>query len=90
MEEKQFISIEEYCSYYSIETSFVRSLGENGLIELTQENETYILEYGQLARLEKFTHLHYELEVNLAGIEVISHLLEKINRLQAELLEKKQ
>ncbi|MFV0606886.1 MAG: chaperone modulator CbpM [Niabella sp.] len=86
MEDKKYISIDECCSYYSIETSFVQSLNERGLIQLVQQNEAFTIEYEQLSLLEKYMHMHYDLEVNLEGIEVISHLLEKVTALQAELL----
>ena len=84
MENKEYISIEECCSFYSIETSFVRDLGEHGLIELTRINESYNIDHDQLSLLEKYMHMHYDLEVNIEGIEVINHLLEKINKLQSE------
>jgi len=85
MEKKEFISIEEFCTYYRIETAFVRALDEHGLIELTQTNQSYSIEFEQLSMLEKYMHMHYDLDVNVEGIEVISHLLQKIDRLQSEM-----
>ena len=85
MENKEYISIDEWCTHYSIETSFVRALDEHGLIELKQVNQSYSINYDQLSLLEKYMHMHYELDINLEGIEVISHLLEKIERMQSEL-----
>jgi len=35
--------------------------------------------------LEKFVRFYYELDINLEGIETISHLLERVNALQDEL-----
>lgn len=85
MENKQNISIEDCCRYYSIETSFVRSLNEHGLIELSEVNESYAIDQEHLALLEKYMHLHYDLDINIAGIEAISHLLHRIDNLQSEL-----
>ena len=34
MSNEKNISVEEYCTHYSIEASFVRSLSENGLIDI--------------------------------------------------------
>lgn len=85
MENKEYISIDECCSFYSIETSFVRALDEHGLIELTRVNESYNIDHDQLSLLEKYMHMHYDLDVNVEGIEVISHLLEKIDSLQSQL-----
>lgn len=85
MENEKFISIEDCCRVYSIETAFIKTLNENGLLELQLINETYFLDQADLFQLEKFVHLHYDLEINIAGIEAISHLLERIQVLQTEL-----
>jgi hypothetical protein len=85
MKKKNIIPVEEYCSHYNIETTFIRSLDNHGLIELRQAEGTYHIDYSQLTVLEKYTHLYYDLEINLEGIEAISHLLERINNLQTEL-----
>lgn len=79
------ILIEECCRYYSIETSFVKTLSEHGLIELEYTNESYFISNEHLPLLEKYMHLHYDLDINMEGIEAISHLLEKVATLQAEL-----
>lgn len=85
MDNEKNIPIEDYCRHYSIEASFVRSLNDNGLIELTKVNESYCIDYGQLNALEKYMHMHYDLDINMEGIEAISHLLQRIDNLQAEL-----
>lgn len=79
------ILIEECCKHYRIETSFVKTLNECGLVELSYTNESYFIHNDQLSILEKYVHLHYDLDINIEGIEAISHLLEKIERLQQEL-----
>ena len=85
MNNENIISVEEYCTHYSIEASFVRSLSENGLIELSNVNESFYIDFDQLHALEKYIHLHYDLDINIEGIEAISHLLKKIDTLQTEL-----
>ena len=34
--------------------------------------------------LEKYTHLYYDLSINIAGIDAIHHMLERIELLQQE------
>ena len=85
MKSENVILIEECCSYYSIETSFVHTLNEYGLIELEQKNTAWFIHHDQLAQLEKYMHLHYDLDINVEGIEAINHLLEKIEQLQEEI-----
>jgi len=84
MEKSNRISIEECCVYYSIETSFVQQLNEHGLIELVRSGETVFIAFEQLTDLEKYVHLHYELEINLEGLETIKHLLDRVQDLQNE------
>jgi hypothetical protein len=40
-----------------------------------------------MQKLEKFVRLHYDLDINLEGIETINYLLEKIEKMQKEILE---
>ena len=76
------ISREELVRIYNIEITFFDSLEEAGLLKTETENNTTYLRYDELATFEKFTNWHYDLEVNLAGLEVIHHLLHKIEELQ--------
>ena len=39
----------------------------------------------QLPRLERLARMHYDLDINLEGIEAISHLLERVERMQHDL-----
>jgi hypothetical protein len=85
MEQAQNISVTQCCLHYSIETSFVEELHHYGLIELTQSSGESFISYEQLADLEKYMHLHYDLDINMAGMETISHLLARVQQLQHEL-----
>jgi hypothetical protein len=37
-------------------------------------------------KLEKFVRLHYDLDINLEGIETINYLLERIEEMQKEIV----
>jgi len=47
------------------------------------EEKSYILP-DQVSDLEKLSRLHYEMEINLEGLEAIVHLQEKIKALKEE------
>lgn len=79
------ISVEQCCIYYEIETAFVQQLDEYGLIELIHSGKKTYIPFEQLADLEKFMRLYYELEINIAGIDAIHHLLKRIELLQQKL-----
>lgn len=78
------ISREECIKVYKIETIFFNQLMEAGLIETTLENNTVYLAYERLSKLEKLINWHYDLDINVPGLEVIHHLLHKIETLQTE------
>lgn len=78
------ISVTECCTYYRIDARFVQQLDEYGLIELNRSGKQTFISHTQLPDLEKYIRLHYELEINMPGMEAISHLLRRMNSLQAE------
>ncbi|MBS1574821.1 MAG: chaperone modulator CbpM [Bacteroidetes bacterium] len=84
MEKAKKISVEQCCVYYSIETSFVQQLDERGLIKLNRIGKKTFIAYEQLGDLEKYIRLHYDLEINMAGLETIRHLLHRVQLLQDE------
>lgn len=86
MQTKQFIAVEACCEYYNIDFAFVDALHEYGLIEMNTIEEKKVISDEDLQDLEKFIHLHYDLNINLEGIDAIRHLLGRIKDLQHEIL----
>ena len=80
-----FIAAEECCVHYNIELSFIQSLQDYELIELNIIEEKTFIHTNQLHDLEKFIHLHYDLNINMEGIDAIQHLLLRMKRLQDEI-----
>ena len=78
------ISREELVRIYNVEITFFDSLEEAGLLKTETENDIKYLMFDELSTFEKFTNWHYDLEVNLAGLEVIKHLLDQMERLREE------
>ena len=76
------ISREELVRIYNVEITFFDSLEEAGLLKTETENNIKYLMFDELSTFEKFTNWHYDLEVNLAGLEVIKHLLDQLERLR--------
>jgi hypothetical protein len=85
MEVEYLIPIDKFCASHNIEISFISSLQESGLIEITTIKESAFIEADQLQKLEKFVRLYYELDINLEGIETVNYLLQRINVLQDEI-----
>lgn len=81
---KQLILVAHFCTWHEVSPAFVQLLREYGLVNIVlQDNQEYF-EQEQLPEVEKMARLHYEMDINLEGIEVINHLLQKIHTLQSE------
>src|SRR5690242_12227680 len=85
MANENLIPADEFCVRYNAELSFITGLHEYGLIEITTIEENYFIDINQLQKLEQYTRWHYDLDINLEGIEVIDHLLERVKNLQNEI-----
>lgn len=83
--EKELIAITEYCIQYDVEPSFISSLEESGIIMLVIINEEKFINAEQLKEIDKYIHLHYDLQINIEGIDAIRHLLEKVGHMQQEI-----
>ena len=82
MKLEELIATEELCERYSVEHTFIRSLYNSGLIEvITVEKREYV-HCNKMADFEKLMRLHYELDINLEGLEAIKHLLDRVNELK--------
>jgi len=85
MKTKYLIPIDDFCANHNIDVSFISSLEQTGLIEITTIEESGFIEADQLLQLEKYVRFYYEMDINLEGIETVSYLLQKIKMLQIEL-----
>jgi hypothetical protein len=85
MKKGNMIPAYEFCASHNIEISFINSLLDAGLIEMTTIEETEYIHESQLHELEKIVRLYYELDINLEGIETVINLLQRINNMQDEI-----
>jgi hypothetical protein len=85
MQTEFLVAVDEFCASHDIEISFISSLQQNGLIEITTIEQTGFIDAGQLPQVEKFIRFHYELDINIEGIETISHMLDRIRTMQDEI-----
>jgi len=87
MERDDLTPAKDFCIYHNIEYSFISSLEDSGLISVTSIEHSRYIPTDELEKLEKFVRLHYDLDINVEGIETINHLLEKIEELQKQILQ---
>ncbi len=85
MTTEQLIAVEVFATQQGLEATFVHALHERGLIHITVVQEQHFLEPEQLSRIEQLARLHYDLDINLEGLEAISHLLDRMDAAQQDL-----
>ena len=85
METKYLVAVDDFCASHDIEISFISSLQQSGLIEITTIKNSGFIEADQLRQLEKYIRLYYDMDINLEGIETIDYLLLHINSMQDEI-----
>lgn len=87
--DRDFITIQEFCIHHKAEPDFLNALAESGMLTLIEVNEGKAIQYEHLPELECYIRWHYELDINLEGIDAMRHLLEKVKGLQEAVIQLK-
>ena len=85
METTKLISIQKFCEHYNVPKTFINALHEYELVEVIVTNDENYLKTAQLNEVEKMMRLHYDLDINLEGIDAIYNLLKQLEILQEEI-----
>lgn len=85
MENEQLIAASTICHHYQVENQFIKMLCSAGLLEASTSEDEIFIHLSQLSMLEKYQRLHYEMDINIEGIEAIAHLLNRIEQLQQKI-----
>jgi len=85
MQKEELIPAQEFCSSHQLEVSFIYSLQQYGLLEITSIEETIYLPASQLLQAEKIARMYAELGINIEGIDAITHLLQRVENMQDEI-----
>lgn len=70
---------------YEVEESFIESLQDVGLIHVIDQDDDRFIEYDDLSDLEQFIRWHYDMDINVEGIDALRHMLERVRSLQSEI-----
>lgn len=79
------ILLTDYCEYCKIEYAFIERLEDEGLIEVRVIAEERFVDEETLRALDQFRRWHYEMDINIEGMDAMRYLLEKINRMDKEI-----
>jgi hypothetical protein len=84
MEKESLIPVDIFCVHHHIDFSFIDDLQQYGLIEIINIENTMFIQEERMQELERLVRLHYDLDINLEGVEAITYLLQRIHGLQEE------
>lgn len=87
--ETEMIILNEFCASHQIEISLVQSLEDYGLVKTVVVDQSLCVQASELPKLERIVRLHQELNINPEGLDVIDHLLARIDDLGREVTELK-
>ena len=76
------ITYTECLQIYQVEETFLNQLESSGLIEIVIEEDDRYIEYDYLQEIEQFVRWHYELEINMEGIEALIICCKQVQQLQ--------
>jgi len=85
MQTEGLIAVSEFCASHQLEISFIHSLQEFGLIEITTIEQSTFIYDRELPKLEQIARLH-NLDINVEGIETITHLLNQMEEMHQEII----
>ena len=86
MQTEQMVLATEFCLHNNIEINFIITLHESSIIDITKVEEEVFIPVSQLKTIENLLRLQHDLDINTEGIEAISHLLQRMQEMQHELL----
>lgn len=86
MKQEDYIAIEDFCNSHNVTSQFIMQLNNMGLVEIVYEQELRYLPIKQLPDTERIVRLYLDLDINLEGIEVIIHLLDRMQHMRTELI----
>lgn len=82
MDTNNLISIQRLCKYYKISNSFISKLHEYELIEIIEIKKELYIYKTQITEVEKMIRLHFELNINMEGMDAIYNLMRQIDTLK--------
>lgn len=86
MEEHTLIPAESFCVSHQIDVHFIEELHDFGLVHIVSKQQSLFIPETELQKLERILVFNKELDINLAGIETIFQLLERIEGMQNQLI----
>ena len=89
MNRNELVALKMLCTHYEVDMSFFSRLHELDLIEIHTREQVDYVHRDKVGEIERMIRLHVELDINHEGIDTIFNLLDKIDRLESEVISMK-
>ncbi|MBC2840041.1 chaperone modulator CbpM [Robiginitalea sp. SC105] len=87
MDQERYILIRDFCQGHSLDEQFVFELQKVELVRIVEVGQDPAIPHSELHRLERMVRLHRDLDIGPQGLQAVQHLLDRLERLQEELLQ---
>ena len=84
-EYKQYIAVKSICTIYEVSETMLSNMVDFDLIEIVITDDIPHISIDEVAKLERYIRLHFDLGVNVEGLAVIKDLLEEREKLRWEI-----
>ena len=84
MDSENYIQIELYCKQTETPLEFIDDLLEFDMIEVQRIEDKIYVQPHYIVEIERIYRLRRDLGINMEGIDTLSHMLQKMNRLEKE------
>ncbi len=85
MSEEKYIALSTLCTCYKVEMTLFNNLSENGLLQIYYVDDNPCIDEELVGKVEKFIRLSQDLKINVAGIDTIFNLLDKMTEMETEI-----
>ena len=82
MRNSELISIKKIIIHHNLDETFIENLESYQLISFVEDETDKYLPEEQLPVLEQIIRLHFDLKINLEGIDVITHMIQRMENMQ--------
>lgn len=89
MPSENLIPAVDFCTHHQLEISFIQTLQDYGLIKLKVVEGTGFINVDELTEVERLKRLHYDLQINMEGLDAVRNLLHKMQNIQQEMADLK-
>jgi hypothetical protein len=84
MKDKVLVSVNEIMIHHQLDEAFINKVENYQLVSFVIKNSQKFIIADEMPRMEKIIRLHYDLDINMEGIEVIKNMLDRMEALQDE------